>query len=262
MLSSLDGWLAPAPDPARVGWLTKGAYAHRGLHGPGAVENSPTAFERAIEAGLGIECDVQLTADGRAMVFHDFELDRLTDESGPVAKRTAAELGQIGLTGSGDRIPSLRRLLEQIGGRVPLLVEVKTRRETPIDRLCRAVLQDLGAYAGPHAVMSFDPRVGHWFAGHSPVTVRGLVVSEADSGAAARRLSLWRARPDFLAYDVRNLPSRFAEGQRQRGLPLLTWTVRSAALAERAAACAATPIAEGEGVAWAQRPSTSSGRTE
>ncbi|MBT2135093.1 glycerophosphodiester phosphodiesterase [Croceibacterium sp. LX-88] len=253
MLSSLDRWLAPAPDAARVGWLTRGAYAHRGLHGPGAVENSPTAFERALAAGLGIECDVQLTADGRAVVFHDFELDRLTGERGPVARRTAAELGQIGLTGSSDRIPALRQLLEQIGGRVPLLIEVKTGRGMPVDGLCRAIVRDLQEYAGPHAVMSFDPRVGHWFARHAPATVQGLVISESDSGAAARRLSLWRGKPEFLAYDVRNLPSCFAERQQRRGLPLLTWTVRSAALAERAAASAATAIAEGEGCAGVLR---------
>src|SRR5690554_5748577 len=80
--SSLDRWLAPAPDPARVGWLRGVTYAHRGLHGQGRVENSPAAFAAAIEAGLGIECDVQGTADGGVAVFHDWDLDRLTDESG------------------------------------------------------------------------------------------------------------------------------------------------------------------------------------
>lgn len=249
MLSSLDGWLAPAPDPARVAWLNRGAYAHRGLHGADAVENSPTAFARAIEAGLGIECDVQLSADGRAMVFHDFELERLTEERGPVSGRSSDELSRIALTGSRDTIPTLRQLLDQIGGRVPLLIEIKTRRNAPIRELSGAVLRDLAGYAGPHAVMSFDPRVGHWFARHAPATVRGLVVSEADSGAVACHLSLWRSQPDFLAYDIRDLPSRFAERQRLRGLPLLTWTVRSAAFGERAVACSATPIAEGEGVA-------------
>lgn len=247
MLSSLDGWLAPAPDPARVAWLTSVAYAHRGLHGPGAVENSPTAFERAIEAGLGIECDVQLSADGRAVVFHDFELDRLTAERGQVAGRTAEELGRLALNGSDDTLPSLRQLLKQIAGRVPLLVEIKTRRERPVDALCLAVAEDVGGHDVPLAVMSFDPRVGHWFARHASATVRGLVISESESGAMVRGLSLWRARPDFLAYDVRDLPSRFAEAQRRRGLPLLTWTVRNKALVDRARACAATPIAEGEG---------------
>ena len=100
--------------------------------------------------------------------------------------------------------------------------------------------------------MSFDPRVIRWFHLQAPRIVRGLVVTEEGgrtlSGIARRHLSLWQARPEFLAYDIRDLPSRFASAQRRRGLPLLTWTVRSEELAERAYANNAAPIAEGAGV--------------
>jgi glycerophosphoryl diester phosphodiesterase len=252
-LSLLDALFAPAPDPARVAWLKGREYAHRGLHGAGRVENSPAAFAAAIDAGLGIECDVQLTADLRAMVFHDWTLERLTDEPGPVVGRTAAELGRIGLRGSTDRIPTLREVAALVAGRVPLLVEIKSRREIPPDPLCAAVRDDLAGYPGEAAVMSFDPRVGHWFRRHAPERVRGLVVTEEHErgwrGAVRRRLALWRAAPDFLAYDVRDLPSRFAAAQRARGLPLLTWTVKTPALREIAEQYADAPIAEGEGVA-------------
>ena len=255
MLSSLDRWLAPAPDPARTGWLRQWTYAHRGLHGPAAVENSPSAFAGAVAAGLGIECDVQRSADGRAIVFHDRELDRLTAESGPVAARSVAELPRIALCGSNDTIPTLRDLLEQVAGRVPLLIELKTSRERPVSPLCRAVLRDLEDFRGPHAVMGFDPRVCHWFAGHAPGTLRGLVVSEENartlSGAVKRHLALWRARPDFLAYDLRDLPSGFAAAQRARGVPLLTWTVSSEDALSRALQHADGAIAEGNGVASA-----------
>jgi glycerophosphoryl diester phosphodiesterase len=187
------------------------------------------------------------------VVFHDFELDRLTRERGPVAERTAAQLGAIVLSGSDDTIPSLRQLLELVKGRVPLLIEVKARRDSRVAALCLAVRRVLEGYRGPHAVMSFDPRVSHWFARHSPHTVRGLVLSEEDDrtlpGMVRRRLWLWHAQPDFLAYDIRDLPSRFATAQRRRGLPLLTWTVRSAELAQRATEQADAPIAEGRGVA-------------
>ena len=115
------------------------------------------------------------------------------------------------------------------------------------------MLRDLEGYRGPHAVMSFDPRVGHWFAGHSPGTVRGLVISEANArtfGAAIKRhAALWRARPDFLAYDVRDLPSRFAAAQQARGLAILTWPVASKASAQTGTECAHGCIAEGEGLA-------------
>lgn len=258
-MSLLDSLLAPAPDPARVAWLKGAEYAHRGLHGAGRVENSPAAFAAAVEAGMGIECDVQLTADGRAMVFHDWDVARLTGETGPVVGRTATELGQIALRGSGESIPTLREVLDLVTGRVPLLVEIKSRREVRPEPLCRAVRDDLAGYRGEAAVMSFDPRVGHWFRRHAPERVRGLVVTEETDrgwrGAIRRYVSLWRAAPDFLAYDVRDLPSRLAAAQRARGLPLLTWTVKTAGLREVAAAHADAPIAEAGGVAIAGSPS-------
>lgn len=251
----IDRWRVPAPDPARVAWLGQWVFAHRGLHGPGVPENSPTAFAQAIARGLGIECDIQRSRDGQAMVFHDATLDRLTAETGPVAARSAAELGQIALAGSSDTIPTLRQLLDQVAGRVPLLIEIKSPRDDHrrISALCLAVRRVLEGYLGAHAIMSFDPRVVRWFADHSPLTLRGLVVTEEDDkalpGMVRRRLALWHARPQFLAYDIRDLPSRFAAAQRARGLPVITWTVRSAEHRERAAAHADAPIAEGAGIA-------------
>jgi glycerophosphoryl diester phosphodiesterase len=251
--SLLDRWRAPAPKPAKVAWLGQWSFAHRGLHGGGVPENSPTGFAAAITRGLGIECDVQRSSDGHAMVFHDWELDRLTGETGPVAARSSAQLGRIALSGSSDTIPSLRQVLDQVAGKVPLLIEVKSSRKSRIPALCLAVRRVLEGYRGPHAVMSFDPRVSHWFAVHSPMTVRGLIVTEEDDkaliGMIRRHLWLWHARPDFLAYDIRDLPSRFAAAQRRRGIPVATWTVRSAEHRERAAAHADAPIAEGAGIA-------------
>lgn len=249
----IDRWLAPTPVAGRVAWIGRTVFAHRGLHGPGVPENSPSAFAAAIARGFGVECDIQSSADGEAMVFHDWELDRLTGESGPVADRSAAQLGEIALTGSADRIPALRQLLEQLGGRAPLLIEIKSRRAMQVAPICHAVRRSLESYHGEHAVMSFDPRVPRWFADHSPQTVRGLVVTEENGkgaiGRLKRRLSLWHARPDFLAYDIRDLPSRFAAAQRRRGLPVASWTVRSPELRERAERHADAPIAEGAGIA-------------
>ena len=250
-----DRWLSPPPKPAKVAWLGQVDYAHRGLHSASAPENSPSAFAAAIAKGMGIECDVQRSRDGQAVVFHDAELDRLTAETGRLSARTASELGQIVLSGSADTIPALTQLLAQIGGKVPLLIEIKSpsHGRNHIGALCLAVKRAIEGYLGPLAIMSFDPRAVRWFAEHSPMTVRGLVVTEEGGktlpGMIKRRLSLWHARPDFLAYDVRDLPSRFAAAQRQRGLPVLTWTVRSEELRTRAARYADAPIAEGAGVA-------------
>jgi len=187
------------------------------------------------------------------MVFHDFELERLTAETGPIKERTADQLGKITLSGGSDTIPTLRQVLDQLAGRVPLLIEIKSKRERRITALCLAVRRVLEGYQGPHAIMSFDPRVTRWFADHSPLTVRGWVVTEEDDkallGRIKRHLALWHARPDFLAYDIRDLPSCFAAAQRRRGLPLVSWTVRSPEHRERVALHADAPIAEGNGIA-------------
>ena len=248
----LDRRLAPAPDPERVGWIGAQAYAHRGLHGPGVPENSPAAFAAAIERGMGIELDVQRSSDGQAIVFHDRELDRLTSETGPLEEHTAAQLGAIRLTGGEDKIPTLRQVLAQIAGKVPLLIEIKSHSDMRVPSVCLAVLRVLEGYRGVHAVMSFDPRVPRWFKRYAPLTVRGLVITEENDrtllSQMRRRLSLWSASPHFLAYDIRDLPSRFATTQRKRGLPVVTWTVRSAELLERAELHADAPIAEGAGV--------------
>jgi glycerophosphoryl diester phosphodiesterase len=253
LFAPIDRWLAPAPEPGRVAWIGEHVYAHRGLYGPGVPENSPAAFAAAIAREFGIECDIQRSGDGHAMVFHDWELDRLTGETGPVAQHTAAELGMIGLSGSEDTIPSLRQVLDLVAGEVPILIEVKSRKDYRVSATCLAVRRVLEGYRGDHAVMSFDPRVSRWFAHHSPLTVRGLVVTEEEErtlpGRFRRHAALWHARPDFLAYDIRDLPSGFAAAQRARGLPVATWTVRSAELRQRAAEHADAPIAEGAGIA-------------
>lgn len=242
-------------NPARLGWLSAQAYAHRGLHRDGVPENSLAAFAAAIDAGLGIECDLRRSLDGRAMVFHDDELERLTGRTGRVSESTVGELTALNLSGTHERIPTLRDMLTLVAGRVPLLLELKTDRGRPVASLCRAVRRDLEGYAGAVAVMSFDPRVSRWFSSRQPGLVRGLVISEQNartlSGAIRRRLAVHHARPDFLALDVTDFPSRFATARRKAGIPLLSWTVRNAALLAAAEAAGATPILEAAGVvAW------------
>ncbi len=252
LLTPIDNWRAPAPPTKRVGWMGEWTYAHRGLHGAAVPENSASAFAAAIAVGLGIECDVQRSQDGRAMVFHDWEFDRLTGEVGPVTARTAADIEKIALSGDHDHIQTLERFLDQVAGKVPILIEIKSRNDRRVRSLCLAVHRALEGYRGHYAVMSFDPRVSRWFARHSPNTVRGLVVTEENAksliGRWRRHSALWIATPDFLAYDIRDLPSAFAAAQRRRGLPVLSWTIRSAVHKERVSRHADAAIAEGEGI--------------
>jgi glycerophosphoryl diester phosphodiesterase len=250
---SLDRWRAPPPDPRKVEWVGAQDYAHRGLHGPGVPENSLAAFQAAVDHGLGIELDVQRSSDGQAVVFHDTTLDRLTGLTGDISRYSAEQLGRVALEGTAETIPTLRQALRRVAGRVPVLIEIKSRRQDHVAALCLAVRRVLEGYVGPHAVISFDPRVSRWYWRHSPHTVRALTISEGEDralpGMIRRRLALWHARPDFLTYDIRDLPSRFAARQRARGLPIVTWTVSRAAHRARAAQHADADIVEGEGVA-------------
>jgi glycerophosphoryl diester phosphodiesterase len=207
------------------------------LHGNAPIENSRAAFEAAIAAGHGIELDVRPSRDGDAFVFHDDVLERLTGDTGAFGDRGSSELRSVRLRDSDESIPALLEILALIDSRVPTLIELKARdRDT--DRLCASVCRALDDYQGPVGVMSFNPQIGRWFAHRAPDILRGLVVTEAGRknllGRFERWFSLRRSRADFLAYDIRDLPSDFAAAARARGLKVATWTVRSPA--ERATA--------------------------
>jgi glycerophosphoryl diester phosphodiesterase len=251
LFALLDPWLAPAPAPVRVAFLKGVAYAHRGLHGGAIVENSRAAFVAAIDGGFGIELDVEASRDGDAFVFHDEELDRLTPMEGRVGACYSRDLDQIRLTGTDETIPRLHEILALIAGRATLLIEIKTGRRD-IAPLCKSVRHALEGYDGPVAIMSFNPDVCRWFHDHAPGIVRGLVVTEEGStalpdrswAALTRQLALWRAKPEFLAYDVQDFPARLPQRQRARGLPILSWTVRTEAERATAARYADGPIFE------------------
>lgn len=231
----------------RVDWLIR-PVAHRGLHNAneGIIENTATAFQAAIDAGYAIECDIQASADGEAVVFHDDALERLTTSRGPVAERTAAALGKAAFRNSRDSIQTLPELLEQVGGRVPLVIEIKTawRGHGPLEE---RVASHLRGYDGKAAVMSFDPYSMGAFAEIAPGIPRGLVscrfddAGEWDELSRVQRfrmrhlLSATIARPDFIAYDIKALPALAPVlGRNLAGWPLLTWTVRTRADRERA----------------------------
>jgi len=251
LLNPLDRLFAPAPDARRVDWLGQWHYAHRGLHdgltdGP-VLENSMAAFDAAIAAGIGIECDVQRSSDNKPMVFHDYILERLTGARGAVAARTAAELKSIALRGGNGTIPELEEMLDHVNGRVPVLIEIKAD-SARTGGLCLGVRRALEGYGSNAAVMSFNPAVVAWFVRNAPHILVGLVITqEQDQGWAGRlkrHFMLWTARPQFLAYDVRDLPSAFAAAQRQRGFPVLAWIVRDEAQRAMAERHADAPIFE------------------
>lgn len=235
-----------AVEASALGWLTARPIAHRGLHDAvhGIVENSRAAFAAAMRRHYAIECDLQVTADGEAMVFHDDRIDRLTPESGLVAAAFAKELGKIALTGSRDHIATLAELLAQVAGRAPLVIELKSHWDGD-RRLARRAVEVLSGYAGPFALMSFDPDQVEQVRELAPAMARGIVADRvADASWSmldlARRLELRnmghlpRTRPHFLAFDVAGLPSPASRLFRAAGLPVICWTVRDEATRSRA----------------------------
>lgn len=217
---------------------------HRGLHNlvEGRAENSLASFEAAITHGYGIELDLQLSKDGVAMVFHDYELSRLTDAVGATAQRTAEELGGIALKGDGGGIPPLAQVLKVVDGRVPLLIEIKDQDGAmgpDVGSLEKAAARALDGYVGDAALMSFNP---HSVAALTDLAVHrplGLVTSAyiAEDWPVvpeARRDEL-RDIPDydrvgasFISHEAEDLDRARVSELKSKGAHILCWTIRSA----------------------------------
>ena len=224
--------------------------AHRGYHNAALrqPENALSAFQAAIEAGYGIELDVQLTADGQAVVFHDETLNRMTARTGAVLGHTAAELGQIALHNSDDLIPTLPQVLALVAGKVPLLIEIKELLETMQNtsgRLESAVAKALAQYHGPVAVMSFNPHCMAHMARLAPHIPRGLITENYDPQdwlpLPAKVCAQLRAIPDydrtaasFISHKASDLARPRVAALKSQGATILCWTIRSAADAAKA----------------------------
>jgi glycerophosphoryl diester phosphodiesterase len=229
------------PDPLDPG---PAGFAHRGLHGAGVPENSFAAFSAAIAVGAGIECDVRLSGSGTAVVFHDRDLKRMCDVTLDVEATPAALLTGQRLAGTDEYIPALDRMIGLIHGRVPLLIELKTR-DGNAARLCQEVALDLTVAQGQIGVMSFDPQVGRWLRKHAPTIRRGLVIGD-DLPWLKRQLAFLIAVPHFLAVDRRALGKRWVRRARAR-MPVYSWTIRTAEQRTQASVHADALIWEADG---------------
>ncbi|MBR1197542.1 glycerophosphodiester phosphodiesterase [Bradyrhizobium sp. AUGA SZCCT0240] len=225
-----------APD-----WLTARPVAHRGLHDAarGILENMPGAVQAAIAGNFSIEVDIQLTADGEAMVHHDNALGRLTEGSGALLGKTAAELKAVKFKNTPERMMTLSDLCALVAGRVPLVIEVKSHFDGD-RRLVKRMAEVLATYSGPAVGMSFDPDQVLALRELIPSLPRGIVAEreytedEWPEASAAQRRGMthlrhaFRTRPHFVAYWVNELPAAAPWIARNIfGLPLLTWTVRT-----------------------------------
>jgi len=240
-------------------WLTARPVAHRGLHDEarGIIENMPAAAEAAIAGNFSIECDIQLTADGEAMVHHDDALGRLTEGNGALLEKTAAELRAVKFKDTPERMMSLGDLCALVNGRVPLVIEVKSHFDGD-RKLVRRMAQVLATYSGPAVGMSFDPDQVLALRETMPGLPRGIIAQRNYDDDYWKKLTpdqrrsmlylrhAFRARPQFVAYWVNQLPAPAPWIARNLfGLPLLTWTVRTPEQRERAARYADQMIFEG-----------------
>lgn len=241
--------MTDAPVVALPPAFLRAPIAHRGLHdrARGVIENSRAAVRAAIEAGYGVEIDVQGSADGEAMVFHDEALPRLTGAPGLVADHAAATLAGIRLAGSQEGVPTLGEVLDLVAGRAALLIEVKD--QTGVlgegDGVLEArVAALLAGYGGPVAAMSFNPHSVAALAAAAPGVARGLTSCGFDGAdwplPDYRRAELaalgdvGRTGSGFISHDKADLANPAVARLKAGGLPVLTWTVRSPA--EEAAA--------------------------
>lgn len=240
-------------------WLIARPIAHRGLHDAarGVIENTAGAVRAAMAAGYGVEVDVQVSADGEAMVHHDDVLGRLTEGEGRLDARSAADLKRVPFRNSSERMMPLGELCDLVGGRVTMLIELKSAFDGD-RRLPARVADILAAYDGPAAPMSFDPNQLAVLRRKAPRLVQGIVAAKYRPHPYWDLMPAWMrhgmgylatavpARPRFVAYAVTDLPA-FAPlfARHVLRLPLLAWVVRTEAERRSAARFADQMIFEG-----------------
>ena len=240
----------PGLQPLR-GWL----YAHRGLHGSGAPENSLEAFRLAVEKGYGMELDVHLLKDGNLAVLHDHSLKRTAGADVQIEDLTAADLANYHLDGTQESIPLLSQVLDLVGGRTPLIVELKSTTEN-YAALTKAATDMLDGYRGTYCVESFDPRCIYWLKKHRPEIVRGqLAENFFRSGSKMplfyKAMMSWQlthflTTPDFVAFKYRDRknPGTFLS-RKLWGAQGVSWTLKNQQELDTAVEEGWLPIFEG-----------------
>ena len=212
-------------------------YAHRGLfdNESDAPENSMKAFKKAVDAGFGMEMDIQLTKDGQMVVFHDWSLKRMCGVEGKVCEYTFDELQQFSLLKSEEKIPLFTEVLKLVDGKVPLIIEYKI--ETPDASVCEVGNEILKDYKGVYCIESFNPFGVHWYKKHRKDVVRGQLSEEFLKNGSpktpvyfivAKLLTNFWTKPDFIAYNALNYKNWSRRICRNLyGNLAVTWTIKS-----------------------------------
>jgi len=216
-------------------WLVMGSpIAHRGFFNNKTIpENSLASFANAIKHNYSVELDVYVISDGTVVVFHDYELQRMTGKDGYITNLTKDELKNYHLLGTQETIPTLQEVFDLVNGQVPMLIEIKTSTTTKVGKEEAIILKKLREYKGDFAIQSFNPFTVEWFSKNAPDIWRGLLSSYWPKDTPQRpqspmvRFALRnmifarRAKPNFINHDLRQLPNRHTN--RWKKIPLLSW---------------------------------------
>ncbi|WP_088105299.1 glycerophosphodiester phosphodiesterase family protein [Halalkalibacter urbisdiaboli] len=215
-------------------WLLERPIAHRGYHSEHVPENSLAAFYGAIQEDFIIELDVRLLKDGEVVVFHDENLQRMTGRDKKIRDCTYAGLKKITLRHSSERIPLLKEVLDQVNGKVPLLIEIKNKGR--VGELESKVVELLYKYNGVYAIQSFNPLSISWFKRHAPTVIRGQIAGDLveEKSLKMRQKHVWNyflslkvSKPHFISNDLYTpmwLLKRFANFEE---LIKLGWTAKT-----------------------------------
>ena len=218
-------------------WLKEDLISHRGLHQKdfSVPENTITAFKLAIEKKISIELDINILKDGNVVVFHDHDLKRCFDIDQSLDQITYDELRKITYK-SGDHIPLLTEVLKLIDGKVNLLIELKPQGD--VTKLCKAFVDIIDQYKGSFAVFSFHPNVVYYLKKHRPHIIRGQISEYFEDNVFMskimkyfmKRLSFNRfTKPDFISYGIHNMPNKYLDKYKKRGLTIISYAARSQA---------------------------------
>lgn len=217
-------------------WISSVPIAHRGLNSDTIPENSMASFEAAIAKQYAIELDIHLLADGNIAVFHDEDLQRVTGVEGKIADQTAAQVQQLKLLHTDQTVPLIEEALALVQGKVPLLIEIKSKDKSKVGTLEPTLMQKLADYTGDYAIQTFNPYSLEWFKHHAPQVPRGQLSGnfKGEDLTWSKKLLLSNlllnavSRPHFIGYDIQALPHPAPAIARQWfKIPIVAWTVRS-----------------------------------
>ncbi len=234
-----------------MSWITKIPIAHRGLHNNEAPENSILAFENSISNNFAIELDIHISVDGELMVFHDYNLRRMTGVDKVIETQHSNFIKSLKLLNTTQTIPTLQEVLSIVDNQVPILIEIKNKHT--VGRIEKKLNRILSQYNGDYAIQSFNPLSVGWFAKNSPSIIRGQLSGDfkEENLSFFKKILLryllmnWYSKPNFIAYDINLLPCYQISIRKKFGIPILAWTMNDEKKKEKAAKYANNIIFEG-----------------